>query len=129
MKKRIFSVIAFCVMLVSMLVLSACGGSEEKLPTIDGFEFNSVRIFQVEETFNLEIALTNLNEEAKSFDFSKITLKLSAKKLHHNGTSKKFEIGDELTFTFVIESVRGLEVGKSVEVWLGSQKISTVVVE
>lgn len=133
MKRRILNVAIVAVLLLaSIITLSACGKkskSETELPTIEGFKFESVRVFNIEaDYYNIEIGLTNTNDEERSFDFSKIIIKKGDLVLIHDGDLTQYDANEYYKWSFQLEYGQDISVGDEVEVFYEDQKITKVTV-
>ena len=133
MKRRILNVAIVAVLLLaSIITLSACGKKSEgetELPTIEGFKFESVRVFNIEaDYYNIEIGLTNTNDEERSFDFSKIIIKKGDLVLIHDGDLTQYDANEYYKWSFQLEYGQDISVGDEVEVFYEDQKITKVTV-
>ena len=116
-------------LLATIFTMSACGKKADgkAIATIDGFKIESIRVFHLsDDYFNLEVGITNTNDEAGAFDFSQIVLKLDGREIAHRGDATNYNANQYLKWSFQIESGHGLKVGDTVEVYYGDQKLKDV---
>ena len=130
MKNKIFKVCSVAVLLlITIFTLTACGnkGNDKEIATIEGFRIESVRIFHLrEDSYNLEVGVTNTNDEVASFDFSQIILKLDGRIIEHNGDETEYGANKYFKWSFQIKSGHGLSVGDKVAVYYGEQKLKDI---
>lgn len=129
MKNKAFKIISIIfLLLITMCISTACGKKDDKgIATIDGFKIESVKILHFsDDYFNIEIGVTNTNNEAKSFDFANIVLKLDGNVITHRGDSCDYEAKQYFKWSFGINEGQGLNVGDTIEVYYGTQKLKDV---
>lgn len=131
MKSKFLKICSVAVLLlVTIFTLSACGKKDNKpIATIEGFDIETINIFHVADDYNLEIGITNTNNEEKVFDFSNIILKQDSVTITHNGNVKEYQAGQYYKWTFKIDVGQGLNVGDVIEVYYNEQKLTDVTVE
>jgi len=123
---RIYSVIA---LLLLTITITACGDKkkDEPIATIEGFKIESVRVFHLsEDYYNLEVGITNTNDEAGVFDFSQIILKLDGREIAHDGDEQDYDANQYFKWSFQLTSGHGVNVGDTIEVYYGTQKLKNV---
>ncbi|MBQ7797895.1 MAG: hypothetical protein IJ371_02100 [Clostridia bacterium] len=130
MKSRVLKICSVAILLiVTIFTMSACGkkGGDKVIATIDGFDIESIRVFHVADDFyNLEVGITNTNSEAKSFDFANIILKLDNEQITHNGDTEEYQPNQYFKWSFQIDVGQGLNVGDTIEVYYGNQKLKDI---
>jgi hypothetical protein len=131
MKSKVFKICSVAILLlITIFTMSACGKKDKDkgpLATIDGFDIESVTVFHLaDDYYNLEVGVTNTNRETKSFDFSNIVLKLDSVVITHDGDTKDYEANQYFKWSFQIDVGQGLDVGDTVEVYYGTQKLTDV---
>jgi len=129
MKNRILRICSVVALLLLTITITACGNKKDKpIATIEGFKIESIRVFHLGEGdgFNLEVGITNTNDEAGVFDFSQIILKLDGREISHNGDEQDYDANQYMKWSFQLDSGHGLNVGDTVEVYYGTQKLKNV---
>lgn len=131
MKNKILKICSVAILLLAtMCVFTACGKKnkdDDVIATIDGFKIESIRVFHLtDDYYNLEIGVTNTNNEAKSFDFANIVLKLDGNIVTHRGDSCEYEAKQYFKWSFGINEGQGLNVGDTIEVYYGTQKLKDI---
>lgn len=136
MKKKFLSALVFTFALLCCTILFSCNNGSltinEQPITINGFNVNSIRVFQLPNGYcNFEVGLTNKNEQPKEFDFSKFELKLNDETiLQHNGNTSEYNSNQYYKWTFQINSAKGtLSIGDSIKVYYNSEFLKTITVE
>ena len=126
MKKKILSFVLMICVIVPALVLVGCKATS-KTTMIGEFKLESLRVMHVyEDSYNLEIALTNTSDENKEFDFSEIVIKFDGREITHNGSVKSLESGEYRKYSFMIDDGHNLRVGDKVDIYYGEDKLKTL---
>ncbi|MBQ8522908.1 MAG: hypothetical protein IJ458_04565 [Clostridia bacterium] len=133
MKNKVLKICSVAVLLlVTIFTMSACGkkdndASNGVIATIEGFDIESIRVFHLtDDYYNLEVGVTNTNNETKSFDFANIVLKLDNVTITHDGDAQEYDANQYFKWSFQIDIGQGLNVGDTVEVYYGTQKLKDI---
>ncbi len=128
MKNKFLKLCSVAVLLlVTIFTMSACGKKNKGIATIEGFRIESIRVFHLgDDWFNLEMGITNTNDETATFDFSQIVLKLDGRTLAHDGDETQYGANKYLKWSIQLSAGHGLSVGDKVEVYYGEQKLKDV---
>ena len=128
MKSKFFKVCSVAILLLATIfTMSACGKKDKAIATIEGFRIESITILHIEGDYcNMEIGVTNTNDETAVFDFSQIVLKVDGRTIAHQGDEKEYGANEYWKSSIQLSAGHGLSVGDKVEVYYGEQKLKDV---